>query len=157
MTRVWELDLPDSDPRSGCGTFQGGPSKRIESSMRNSLYFIADQRRRYVKIGISRDPERRLHDLQAGSPIPLHIVLVIPGNGKAEEEALHQYFAKHWSHREWFKFAPEIADLVNNLADGATVSALVPPAPFPNGIAWEWGGLATKAETMAALKKAAVK
>lgn len=155
MTRVWDLDLPDSDPRSGCGTFHDAHVSGIESSMKSSLYFIADERRHYVKIGLSRDPDKRLCDLQAGSPLLLHIVCAIPGLGKAAEEALHQYFAKHWSHREWFKFVPEIATLIGELEMGADIWTLVPPAPFPNGIAWEWGGLGTKAETMSALREAA--
>lgn len=120
-----------------------------------SLYFIADNRRRFVKIGLSKNPEYRLFDLQAGSPLPLHIVLIVPNCGKAIEESLHQHFAKHWSHREWFRFDPEIAALISEIMDGADVAAMVPPAQFPNGIAWEWGGMATKAETMAALRKKA--
>lgn len=149
MTRVG-LGSPRQRPPQPLRDFGG-----IESSMKTSLYFIADKRHRYVKIGLSRDPEKRLHALQAGSPIPLKIVSVFSGYGRLAEEALHQHFARHWSHREWFKFAPEIAELISELVGGGDLDSLVPPAPYPNGKAWGWGGLATKEETMAALRKEA--
>lgn len=156
MSRAWDAELPSTDPRSICGTFHGDQSRRIESSMKTSLYFIADEQARYIKIGLSCDPEKRLHELQAGSPITLQIVLVVPALGRLAEEALHQHFAAHWLHREWFTFAPDIAFLIDQLRDGYDLFSLVPPAPFPNGIAWEWGGLGTKAETMHELRRRAV-
>lgn len=77
------------------------------------LYFITDARRRYVKIGLSRDAERRLVDLQAGSPLRLRLDLVLSDCTKADEERLHHAFAKHWRHREWFNYAPEIKERVD--------------------------------------------
>jgi hypothetical protein len=75
------------------------------------LYFIVDEPREYVKIGISRDPTARLHSLQAGCPIALELEMVLEfNNAGAEqlEDALHQHFAEHWLHREWFRYAPAI-------------------------------------------------
>ena len=91
------------------------------------LYFIADCDRRYVKIGISRSPENRLRDLQAASPLPLAIELILNDCSRNIEERLHHHFAKHWLHREWFTYDDEIKDRVAQ----ALVSGF-----------WSWDGIA---------------
>lgn len=74
----------------------------------SQLYFITDLRKRYVKIGISKNSLRRLDDLQAGSPLPLRLELILRDCGRREEEILHYAFRRHWRHREWFDYAADI-------------------------------------------------
>lgn len=91
------------------------------------LYFITDARRVAVKIGVACDPERRLVELQSGNHTRLKIDLVLhfeaAGDANRYEDALHQQFAAHWRHREWFTYAPEIKEFVAawNRGDGAEV------------------------------------
>jgi hypothetical protein len=118
--------------------------------MRTSLYFIADERLLFVKIGISRDPEARLHQLQAGSPLPLSLFCVVPGVGKQVEEAIHQRFAKHWIHREWFDFADEIRAFIEKVCDEGRVPDL--PPPLVGKTAWSDGQALSRYEIMASLR-----
>ena len=115
------------------------------------LYFITDARRRYVKIGLSSDAERRLHDLQAGSPLTLRLDLVLEKCGRAEEESLHQAYAAHWRHREWFNYADQIkARVASARVTGAWVWDDIPPARcrYDN----TFGGHLSHYEMLAALR-----
>lgn len=57
-----------------------------------------------VKIGFSSDPQRRLADMQVGSPVKLR--LRTKWRGTSEDEAsLHRLVAAHRLHGEWFEMA----------------------------------------------------
>lgn len=59
------------------------------------------------KIGSSAYPERRIKDLQTGSPIPLSLIAVKEvETPEKEERKLHKLWAKHRAHGEWFTFHP---------------------------------------------------
>lgn len=90
------------------------------------LYFITDARRRYVKIGLSRDAARRLNDLQAGSPLRLRIDLILHDCDRRDEERLHHAYACHWRHREWFDYPTELKARV----DAALIAG-----------EWSWEGI----------------
>lgn len=70
------------------------------------VYFVAGEIGA-VKIGSARDAEKRLRDLQCGSPIPLRILATVSGGLKVEAE-YHRRFAAHRLHGEWFERVPEI-------------------------------------------------
>jgi len=115
-----------------------------------TLYFIADVARTAVKIGPTRrDPFLRLKDLQAGSPVTLCLEHAELNVASSREIALHQHFAAHWRHREWFDYADEIKSLVSALIEG-DISALanIPPAPFPKGYRTPEGWLITNEDTL---------
>lgn len=57
-----------------------------------------------VKIGRSKCLERRLASLEAGSPVPLHLVALFAGTDI--EDALHEAFYEHRAHGEWFSSEP---------------------------------------------------
>ena len=117
------------------------------------LYFISDVRRRYVKIGVSNNCERRLNDLQAANPTRLGIDAIVPNGGKALEKALHQYFARHWVHREWFRYAEPVKEIVARIQVGAAWG--IPAAPYPNGMYDVHGCWMGYEATLRALKKGA--
>lgn len=72
------------------------------------LYLIRSEGRpRYLKIGISDDPERRVRDLQTGSPALLTLLAHITGC-KERERYLHRRFRHLRAHGEWFKDRAEI-------------------------------------------------
>lgn len=77
----------------------------VETSVR--VYFIQAIEGGPIKIGMSQNPERRLADLQVGSPVRLRIIGVAVG-GQQREAALHRRLAKHRVHGEWFADAPEV-------------------------------------------------
>lgn len=79
------------------------------------VYFIADELRRMVKIGIASKVSSRLAALQIGSPVKLILLATVAG-GKSLESKLHARFGEYRSHGEWFYFSPAIARFVEALA-----------------------------------------
>ena len=64
------------------------------------LYFVRAESG-FVKIGRTRDLDARLRTLRSGSPVPLHLVLVLAGDSEIEA-AWHRHFAQYRRHGEWF-------------------------------------------------------
>lgn len=60
-----------------------------------------------IKIGYTKDWERRRIALQSGNPDKLTTLLVIPGEW-SDEQALHRAFAAHRVRSEWFAACPEV-------------------------------------------------
>lgn len=74
---------------------------------RRRVYFIQAGAAGPVKIGISRDVERRRGELQRLEREPLRVLATLEGTTQ-DERALHQRFAAHRLHGEWFSPAPEL-------------------------------------------------
>ncbi|MFD9099318.1 GIY-YIG nuclease family protein [Streptomyces collinus] len=70
------------------------------------VYLIGSPVIRQVKIGVSGVPTARATTLQTGSPVPLLVILAIPG-GPVLERKLHDYFRAYRTHGEWFDFGDE--------------------------------------------------
>jgi hypothetical protein len=60
-----------------------------------------------VKIGYTRNLQRRLRDMQLHSPLPLS-ALASTGGGCFAEAEYHERFAAHRLHGEWFERHPDI-------------------------------------------------
>lgn len=75
------------------------------------VYLIGSPDSPLVKIGWSDNPERRLRDLQAGSPVPLQLLAVFDG-GHVIEAELHCRFADRRMHGEWFDLGPDPVEAV---------------------------------------------
>lgn len=71
------------------------------------VYFAQGQDGGPIKIGYSRETERRLRELQRGSPVPLRMLRVVPGS-RALEIALHAHFSSDRLHGEWFAPTSEL-------------------------------------------------
>ncbi|NGN63157.1 GIY-YIG nuclease family protein [Streptomyces sp. A7024] len=69
------------------------------------IYVIGSAATPLVKIGTAADPSARLCAFQTGSPTPLTLLWTCPG-GRDLELALHQHFANHRAHGEWFDLRP---------------------------------------------------
>ena len=77
------------------------------------VYFISDQQKETIKIGIAEDPIRRLKELQVGSAERLEILALIPRAGRKIEANLHSYFS-HWRlSGEWFSSNSELTALID--------------------------------------------
>jgi len=71
------------------------------------VYFIQHDVDGPIKIGVAKDPARRLNELQIGNPYQLYLITKIDcctsGNAYALEKKLHWKF-KRWNiSGEWFK------------------------------------------------------
>ena len=60
----------------------------------------------FSKIGFSKDPERRLRDLQCANPLPLELIGTIPGSLITESRLHAEYRNKH-VRNEWFDLTEE--------------------------------------------------
>jgi hypothetical protein len=79
------------------------------------LYLIQSHTTGAVKIGRSRDPERRLKQLQTGSPYKLRIILVLKDQGHLEG-MLHERLRRGRTRggEEWFAYdsLPELPEWI---------------------------------------------
>jgi hypothetical protein len=98
----------------GAEDFASRGSRQSSPSGGSFLYVITGDHER-VKVGVSIDPNRRLAELQTGSPFPLRLayVAVTPGTGyDIEAEAkrtLNRYRCVQGSGDEWFNVPVEMA------------------------------------------------
>jgi len=100
------------------------------------VYFILAEETNRVKIGFSSEPERRLSDLQTGSPCSLRMLAVFRGTSRTEK-ALHAKFAKQRINGEWFQFHATIREFLTQNKHKAIVFSYhipVKPKPSPDGI-----------------------
>jgi hypothetical protein len=72
---------------------------------KGSVYFV--QCGVMVKIGFTTHLERRLTQIRIHCPAPIVLLGILPGT-QQNEQALHQRFALHRSHGEWFQLCEDI-------------------------------------------------
>lgn len=92
------------------------------------VYVIGSRRSTLVKIGTSTTLDRRLAELQSGSPLPLSILWQIEGDATLES-LLHRHFKLLRRHGEWFDFrgldaAVEVSAAVAVIRSGVAVEQL---------------------------------
>jgi hypothetical protein len=99
----------------------GREAERERARRQQKVYFIGGEVGA-IKIGIAVEPEKRLAELQSGSPIPLSILALAEG-GREREWAYHTLlFHRHRLHGEWFERHPELMaeiDRINALAEAS--------------------------------------
>lgn len=78
-----------------------------------SVYFIGPKDRVVVKIGYSKDVNKRLADLQTASPFELYIHKVLPHKSLGDEKEFHRRFKHLNSYGEWFKVKKELAEFLS--------------------------------------------
>ncbi len=71
-----------------------------------SIYFISDSSG-LVKIGYSRNVDKRMQVLATGSPRALQVLLTIPGT-RSDEGAFHEMFKADHMRGEWFRLSGRI-------------------------------------------------
>lgn len=76
------------------------------------VYFIRSEDK--VKIGTTRNVGSRLSSLQTGSPDPLKLLCVIPGD-RSKEKQLHERFASLRDSGEWFWLEGELKEYLETL------------------------------------------
>jgi hypothetical protein len=75
------------------------------------VYFVRGGARGLIKIGTSGDIARRMEGLTAHNPDPLELLGTMRGDRRLERQ-LHERFAAHQAHHEWFKPAPELVAFI---------------------------------------------
>jgi hypothetical protein len=90
-------------------------AERARLKARRWVYFIQAGDTGPVKIGISGNVERRLGELQRMERQPLRVLATFEGN-RSDEKSLHEMYAAHRIHGEWFNPAPEIIQNAHNIA-----------------------------------------
>jgi hypothetical protein len=66
------------------------------------VYFIQEKAGGPIKIGFSKDPQKRLSEIQTGYPRELMILAIMPG-GRVQEREIHRRFGMNRMFGEWFK------------------------------------------------------
>lgn len=97
-------------------------AKRLESradapkdpSTQGHVYFAWQAAAGMVKIGYSKNPDKRVKALQTGSPESVEIVFSIPGT-MAQEKRLHRLLGSDRHRNEWFKPTEKMSEIANDV------------------------------------------
>ena len=90
------------------------------------VYFISCGR--YVKIGVTMQVERRMEVLAASNPHELKLIGHLPGSRQAEQELHH--ILKAYRHRyEWFRAAPPLMRMIEDILANPPVLPIVAIEP----------------------------
>lgn len=79
------------------------------------LTFLAQEGALRVKIGFTRDPDRRVSQLQSYSAVPVRILAMVRAPSDYAK-ALHTALKDHHSHGEWFELDADVAALIADLS-----------------------------------------
>jgi hypothetical protein len=79
------------------------------------VYFVQGEMTRLIKVGITRNVDQRLRDLQCDSPDRLTLLASMAGNHKLEL-ALHEKFQQSRRHGEWFAPDPDLLSFIAGIA-----------------------------------------
>ena len=125
------MDTPEAGAASTMPelqTAQMGSPEPMESGSTGQIYFIETEDRKYIKIGYSVDPIKRMSRLGTLRPggFALRIIGWMPGSPETERW-LHHKFRDHRDNGEWFRNSPalrafiEVIGLVQPEAERSTM------------------------------------
>lgn len=81
------------------------------------IYFIQQvDYNGYIKIGVSKHPEKRLHELKVGNPDLLYLIGYCRGN-RQDEQKLHSLFSANKISGEWFEPCLPLLAMIAELLD----------------------------------------
>jgi hypothetical protein len=91
------------------------------------LYVIRAEGMKRYKIGISVDPERRIRNLQIGSPIRLEVISLRPLRAaRLVEMGLHESLAEHRAWGEWFDLPDDVLERLLAAVEAETPAVQAP-------------------------------
>lgn len=95
---------------------------------RGYVYFLQPVGGGLIKIGQTISPYKRFNELKNSSPVALGLLMLlkVTGSSRSAEIEFHRRFSHLRAHGEWFRPAPELADLVGGIAEQPE-----PPKPDP--------------------------
>lgn len=100
--------------------------KKIAHLWHGQVYFLRAMG--FIKIGISRCFADRIRNIQAGLPVELETLHVMPG-WEFSETSLHNKFSRLRARGEWFREADEIAEFIDVIKKVGPVDPIDP---------WDW-------------------
>lgn len=72
----------------------------------DKIYLIKSLNEGVYKIGVSKNPSKRLKEVQTGNPSPVEIVQLYETNNAYKiEKALHNRYSHFNTHGEWFELS----------------------------------------------------
>jgi len=75
------------------------------------VYFIEAPSIKLIKIGRTQDVKKRISELQVGSPVPLRLLGVVPGDS-AMEKQIQDKFKHLRKHGEWFRESVQLLEYI---------------------------------------------
>jgi hypothetical protein len=75
------------------------------------IYFIADLTNNEVKIGISKDPHKRLKQLQTARSNKLKLLKTVHGTNE-DEKKYHSLFCWYKKEGEWYELSDELWEFI---------------------------------------------
>lgn len=75
------------------------------------VYFIGRGRKGPIKIGFSKNPQKRMKSLQTANAEPLHLMAVVKGRRKLEK-LIQRDLSSYAMGGEWFQRAPRVEEFV---------------------------------------------
>ena len=72
----------------------------------NKIYLIKSLNEGIYKIGVSKNPNKRLKEVQTGNPAPVEIIQLYESEIAYKiETALHNRYSHYNTHGEWFELS----------------------------------------------------
>lgn len=95
------------------------------------IYVIHAVRTKYIKVGVARNPARRLHSLQVSIPFDL-VLLAVADWPQEWKTRIHHVLAGTRVRGEWFKRDERLDSLIKHMQDGGAplewVNSYSPPS-----------------------------
>ena len=81
------------------------------------IYFAeaSYENNKFIKIGYSEKPNKRIQSLRTSCPIPIKLLGVRTGN-RLDEASLHNAFQNDRIHGEWYKPSKDLLDTIKATA-----------------------------------------
>lgn len=88
------------------------PYSNFSSNKDNSGFvYLARNGKQWYKIGVSKQPYKRMSSLQTGSPLEVTLIhRVFSFNPLELEESLHTYYSAYWLRGEWFELSKQLVN-----------------------------------------------
>lgn len=97
------------------------------------IYLITDLEEEYCKIGVSKDPQKRLSNLQTSNPKTLKIYSLFRGN-KIIEGKLHKIYSELKIGGEWFSFKDSLYDKFSEYKTNHKKDTIIPEIKIDNNL-----------------------
>jgi hypothetical protein len=83
----------------------------------SNIYILLDELNEVVKIGKTKNIDKRIKALQTSSPCKLKLLISLPENNQINEKRLHRKYQDKRIKGEWFKYDEEIKQEIINISN----------------------------------------
>lgn len=109
-----------------------------DTTKQSLIYIIHAEGTGFVKIGTSREPERRLGEIQTGCPHVCRIVHTVPGTREIES-GVHRRLAPNRAAGEWFLFTDKtIQEIISTVDEAINAESSYPISEVTSAILDAW-------------------